>query len=357
MSMNPSESVISDVLPAPIGGLPRSSPEAQGVSSAGIREFIETADQVVDTMHSFMLVRHGYVIAEAWWKPESAEKPHVMWSLSKSFASTAIGLAVEEGKLSIDDRVIDFFPEYTPAEPSLNLQAMRIRDLLTMTAGHEEEAAIKTEEVWVKTFLEHPVPFKPGTHFKYNSPATYMLSAILQKLTGQTLLEYLKPRLFDPLDIESPQWDVSPQGVSLGGWGLHLRTEDIAKFGQLYLQKGRWNGQPLVPAAWIEQATMKQVPNGDDPTTDWAQGYGFQFWRCRHNAYRGDGRDGQFCIVIPELDAVVAMTALTSDLQSQLSLVWDKLLPAFHPAPLPVEAGEESNLREVEAKLLAKPKS
>jgi acetyl esterase/lipase len=184
-----------------------------------------------------------------------------------------------------------------------------------------------------------------------------MLSAILQKLTGQTLLDYLRPRLFEPLGIEDPQWETSPDGVSLGGWGLWIKTEDIAKFGQLYLQKGVWNGRQLVPAAWVELATSKQMSNGSNPESDWDQGYGFQFWRCRHHAYRGDGRDGQFCVVLPELDAVVVMTAETADLQGQLALVWEKLLPAFHAAPLPLDVVEEDGLRSVIAGLEVSPSS
>lgn len=330
-----------DVLPT---SLPRSSPEAQGLSSAGIREFVEAADQGVKVMHSFLLVRHGHVVAEGWWKPEAPEKPHVMWSLSKSFTSTAVGLAVAEGKLSVDDPVLPFFPEYAPAEASDKLQMMRVRDLLTMTTGHETEPKLSTDS-WEQSFLAHPVPHKPGTHFLYNSAGSHMLSAIVQKVTGQTMLDFLRPRLFEPLGIENPQWDASPQGVTIGGWGLHIRTEDIARFGQLLLQKGRWNGQQLVPAGWVEQATSKQVSNGSDPAKDWDQGYGFQFWRCRHGAYRGDGKDGQFCVVLPELDAVVAMTAQTADLQAQLNLVWDKLLPAFHATALPANDEEETRLQ------------
>ncbi len=170
--------------------LPRSTPEAQGVSAAAIREFIETADRNVNSMHSFMLVRHGHVVAEAWWQPESAEKQHILWSLSKSFTSTAVGLAVAEGKLSVDGLVLKFFPDDAPPEPSANLTQMRVRDLLTMATGHQDEARLTDETPWVQSFLAHPVPHKPGTHFRYNTPATYMLSAIVQKVTGQTVLEY-----------------------------------------------------------------------------------------------------------------------------------------------------------------------
>ncbi|MDB6172820.1 MAG: flp 1 [Chthoniobacteraceae bacterium] len=326
--------------------LPRSLPEAQGVSSADIRAFVEAANRQISTMHSFMLVRHGQVVAEGWWKPEAAEKPHVMHSLSKSFTSTAVGLAIADGKLSLDDLVFSFFPEEAPAEPSDKLKAMRVRDLLTMTTGNETEAKFTSDKSWVQTFLAQPVPHKPGTHFLYNTSGSHMLSAIVRKVTGETVLEYLKPRLFEPLGIQEPEWGSSPQGNTFGGWGLKIRTEDIAKFGQLYLQKGNWNGKQLVPVSWVEQATAKQVSNGSDPTKDWDQGYGFQFWRCRHGAYRGDGANGQFCIVLPEEDAVIAITADTRDMQAELNVVWDKLLPAFHPAPLPPNSDEVASLMQ-----------
>lgn len=333
--------------------LPRSTPESQGVSSEQVRKFVEAVDQKVHTMHSFMLVRHGHVVAEGWWKPEAAEKPHVLWSLSKSFTSTAVGMAVSEGKFSIDDPVLKFFPEDAPEKPSDKLKAMRVRDLLTMSTGHQDEAKVReiTDQTWVKTFLNHPVPHKPGSHFQYNTPATFMLSAIVQKTTGQTVVEYLQPRLFDPLGIENPQWDANPEGISLGGYGLHVRTEDIAKFGQLYLQKGQWNGKQLLSPEWIAMATSKQVSNGSDPVKDWDQGYGFQFWRCRHNAFRGDGKDGQFCIVIPEKDAVIAITALTGDMQGELNFVWDFLLPALSDGPLPDNPDEQAKLKATLEKL------
>lgn len=332
---------------AETAALPRCAPEGQGVSSAAIREFIETANQKIDTLHSVMIVRHGHVIAEGWWKPEAPDKQHVLHSLSKSFTSTAVGLAVAEGKLSIDDPVLKFFPEDAPAEPSNNLKQMRVRDLLTMSTGHQVEAKFTNDEPWVKTFLAHPVPHKPGAHFQYNTPATYMCSAIVQKVTGQTVLDYLKPRLFEPLGIENPKWGTSPQGITYGGFGLHIKTEDIAKFGQLYLQKGKWNGKQLVPASWVEMATSKQVSNGSDPSRDWDQGYGFQFWRCRHGAYRGDGAFGQFCIVLPDQDAVIAITADTKDMQAELNVVWDKLLPAFQASTLQNNAVEEKRLKEL----------
>ena len=227
---------------------PRSTPESQGVSSAALLALVEALDQV-DAMNSFMLVRHGQVITEGWWTPYDAQSPHELYSLSKSFTSTAVGMAVAEGKLSIDDEVLKFFPDDAPAERSGNLRAMRVRDLLTMSAGHQDEVPTAADKISAKAFLTNAVPHKPGTHFKYNTPATFMCSAIVQKLTGQTVAEYLKPRLFEPLGIAPPVWNANWQGISLGGYGLNVRTEDIARFGQLYLQKGIEN---ILKQRWIE---------------------------------------------------------------------------------------------------------
>jgi CubicO group peptidase (beta-lactamase class C family) len=334
----------ADVRVNKAASLPRSSPEQQGIASADILAFVEAADKEIDQMNSLIVVRHGHVVAEGWWAPYDRHTPHILFSLSKSFTSTAVGLAIAEGKLTLDDQVLKFFPDEAPVEPSPNLRAMRVRDLLRMNTGNQIEAPIraddptKPKDTWTKIFLTHPVPFKPGTHFLYNSPATYMLSAIVQKVTGMTVLDYLHPRLFEPLGFKDPTWVSSPQGVSAGAYGLAIRTEEIARFGQLYLQKGMWNGKQLIPSSWVEQATSIQTSNGSAPTSDWDQGYGYQFWRSRHNSFRGDGAFGQYCMVIPELDAVVAITSGVRDMQKVMNLVWDKLLPAMKPARLPENA-------------------
>jgi CubicO group peptidase (beta-lactamase class C family) len=314
--------------------LPRTAAEAQGVSSAALSDFVSTLDQQIEGMHSLMVVRHGHVIAEGWWGPYDAGHNHILYSLSKSFTSTAVGMAVAEGKLSIDDEVLKFFPDDAPTTNTSNLKAMRVRDLLMMSTGHQDEPSPAAEVVCAKSFLAQPVPHLPGTHFKYNTAATFMQSAIVQKVTGQTVLDFLRPRLFEPLGIEQPVWDANFQGISLGGYGLRVRTEDIAKFGQLYLQKGRWNGKQLLPAEWVAMATSKETSNGSNPKSDWNQGYGFQFWRCQHNAYRGDGAFGQYCLVMPEQDAVVAITSGIKDMQAVLNIIWDKLLPALEPKSL-----------------------
>ncbi len=335
--------------------LPHSHPEAQGISSSAILAFIESADKNIESLHSFMLLRHGHVVAAGWWSPYNAESPHALYSLSKSFTSTAVGLAIAEGKLSVDDLVLKFFRDEAPAEPSKNLKAMRVSDLLRMSTGHQDEPKRTRKAPWTKTFLAQPVPFKPGTHFLYNTSATYVLSAIVQKATGMTLLDYLKPRLFEPLGIEHPTWETSPQGISTGGFGLSIRTEDIARFGQLYLQKGNWNGKQLVPVAWVDAATAHQTSNGSSPDSDWDQGYGYQFWRSRHGAYRGDGAFGQYCIVMPEQDAVIAITSGVKDMQAVLNLVWDKLLPAMTPDPLATDLESHKKLELALAGLSIRP--
>lgn len=330
--------------------LPHSTPEAQGIPSAAIRAFVDAIDREIDALHSFMLVRHGHVVAEGWWQPYRREDRHVLFSLSKSFTASAIGLLVDEGRLSIDDPVLDFFPDEAPPAPSDHLRAMRIRHLLTMTTGQSSEPFSRMQQypdqTWVELFLNHPVEHEPGTHFLYNSHATYLLSAIVQKLSGQRMVHYLQPRLFTPLGIANPVWETSPQGIDTGGWGLSLTTAEIAAFGQMLLQRGLWQGQRLLPESWVEAATAFQVSNGADPNSDWTQGYGYQFWRCRHNTYKGDGAFGQYCLVLPEQDAVLAMTGGLGDMQPPLNLVWQYLLPAIAAAPLPPDAAARHALGE-----------
>lgn len=342
------------------GPLPRSTPEAQGISTQAVIDFVHQADTTVDTLDSFMILRHGKVIAEGYWKPNSADVPHILNSVSKSFNSTAVGLAIHEHKLKLTDHVLQFFPADAPPNPSANLQAMTVRDLLTMSGGHAVEPARINGNPSVKQFLAQPVVYTPGTHFLYNTMGAYVLSAIVTRVTGQTSLEFLKPRLFTPLGIENPRWDASPEGNSLGGYGLYLRTEDIAKFGQLYLQKGKWNGRQLIPREWVEEATTKHIDNSQESHSkigpDWVQGYGYQFWRCRHNAYRADGAGGQLIVVMPDQDAVVAITANTGNFQGEMNSIWDNLLPAFQSTPLPPNPAAQQQLHDAVTALVAHPK-
>jgi CubicO group peptidase (beta-lactamase class C family) len=328
--------------------LPRSTPEAQGIPSAAVLELVAQLEQEVESLHSLMIVRHGHVIAEGWWAPYTAERRHMLFSLSKSFTATAIGAAIAEGLLSLDDPVLSFFPEDAPAEANANLAAMQVRHLLGMSAGHADDTtpALHGAEDgnWVRAFLACPVTYPPGTHFLYNTGATYMLSAIMQKLSGVTLLEYLRPRLLTPLGIEGATWETCPRGINTGGYGLSTTTEAIVNFGQLFLQEGFWQGAQLVPREWVRTATQAHIANGDDPNSDWAQGYGYQFWRCRHNAYRGDGAFGQYCVVMPEQGMVIAITAGLEEMQVVLNLIWAQLLPACGPTPLPADPAAHTAL-------------
>jgi len=319
--------------------LPRSTPEKQGMKSSAILDFIEELEKEKIELHGFMMLRHGHVVSEGWWAPYTSELKHMLFSLSKSFTSTAVGLAVNEGLMSVEDKVIDYFPKDLPENICKNLSAMKVKHLLSMSTGHDvdttEHVGSQSEGNWVKGFLELDVEHEPGTYFVYNTAATYMLSAIVQKVTGQTLLNYLEPRIFEPLGIEGATWETCPKGINTGGFGLSIKTEDIAKFGQLYLQKGMYNGKVLVPQEWIMEATTSHISNGSSEEIDWQQGYGYQFWRCRHNAYRGDGAFGQYCVVMPDQDAVIAINSGIDDMQSVLNLVWKHLLPAMEREVLP----------------------
>ncbi|MDO5581813.1 MAG: serine hydrolase [Planctomycetia bacterium] len=345
----------------------RSTPESQGISSRTIAKMIRKMDQEVDTMNSIMILRHGKVIAEAWWAPYLPETPHAMFSVSKSFTSTGAGFAVADGKLNIDSKVIDYFPDQLPKKISDNLKKMKVRDLLTMSCGHEKEApaslfemnrcpedVAKIPEDWAARFLANPVPFEPGTNFRYNSLGTYMVGVIIQKATGEKLPDYLKRKLFDPLQIRTPYWETSPQGIVKGGSGLFLRTEDMAKLGQLYLQKGKWNGKNLLPAKWIEMASSKQISNKGNSNPDWSAGYGFQFWCCQHNSFRADGAFCQFIVVVPEKNLVIASTADYDNYQQILNYYWDILLPSIKDQPLPEDPDAQTALKTVKIKLLAR---
>jgi CubicO group peptidase (beta-lactamase class C family) len=335
--------------------LPRSTPETEGVSSQGIIDFLDAAAKSNNEFHSIMFLRHGKVIAEGWWNPYKPELKHTLYSTSKSFTATAVGFAVNEKKLSVEDKVISFFTDELPDTVSPFLSGMRVRDLLTMSAGQDPEPTFKTvvnDTNWVKSFLAIKVVNEPGAKFLYNSLATYMLSAIVQKATGEKVIEYLKPRLFDPLAINGMDWEVDPKGINTGGWGLRLKTEDMAKFGQLFLQKGAWNGKQILPSSWIEEATTKKIDQNPDATqaardsSEWLQGYCYQMWRCRHNAYRADGAYGQYIIVMPDQDAVIAITAETGDMQDEINLVWDYLLPAIKNGKQIENSALEASLRQ-----------
>ena len=256
-------------------------------------------------MHSLMIIRHGDVVAEGWWSPYAEKRVHLLYSLSKSFTSTAAAFAIAEGLLDLDATMLSYFPEFDSEITDPHSRSMLVRHVAAMASGHLEETverAFALDPVEpVRGFLLIPPDREPGSVFAYNQPCTYALAAIIQRLTGQTLTAYLRPRLLDPLGIGEVGWQQYPDGRDIGYSGLHATTDAIARLGLLYLQRGVWNGQRLLSEEWVAQATRVQVetetPN--QPNPDWRQGYGFQFWMSRHG-YRGDGAYGQFCVVLPE---------------------------------------------------------
>jgi CubicO group peptidase (beta-lactamase class C family) len=316
--------------------LPRSTPAAQATDAGGVLAFLDAMDRAPQIeLHSLMVLRHGFVVAEGWWAPYRADRVHLLYSLSKSFTATAAGFTAAEGLLDLDDTVVSHFPEFDADITDPRSRAIKLRHVAAMASGHEQEMLERAREADpaepVRGFLLLPPEREPGSVFAYNQPCTYSLAAVVQRRAEAPLTTYLRPRLFEPLGIGAVGWHADNRGRELGYSGLHARTEDVAKLGQLYLQGGVWDGRRLLPAKWVAEATRTQVANPDEPNPDWQQGYGFQFWMARHG-YRGDGAYGQFCLVLPEQDAVVAITAGTTEMQAVLDGVWAELLPAFRPA-------------------------
>jgi CubicO group peptidase (beta-lactamase class C family) len=317
----------------PFTVLPRSTPGAQGVDSTGVQTFLDQMEAHPDVeMHSLMLLRNGHVVTEGWWSPYTPERVHLLYSLSKSFASTAAGLAAAEGLLDLDRTVLSYFPELDADVTDERSRSMLVRHVAAMASGHESETI---EQVLasdpaepVRGFLRLPPEHEPGSWFAYNQPCTYTLAAIVQRQSGQGLIDFLRPRLFEPLGIGRVGWQQHPPGRALGFTGLHATTDAIAKLGQLYLQRGWWGDRRLLPEEWVDQATSLQVANPLEENPDWRQGYGFQFWLARHG-YRGDGAYGQFCVVLPEQQTVVAITGASLDMQAVLDGLWSDLLPAL----------------------------
>lgn len=314
--------------------LPVATPSSQGVDARGVLAFLDAVEAAPGIApHSLTVVRHGRVVASGHWAPYTPDRVGLVYSLSKSFTVTAAGFAVAEGLLDLDATVLSYFPEFDADIADPRSRSMLVRHAAAMASGHERETmqralALDDREL-VRGFLLVPPDHEPGTVFAYNQPATYALAAIVQRVTGASLVEYLAPRLFEPLGIGEAVWEERPAGRAVGFSGLHVAADAIAKLGLLHLNGGAWEGRQLLPSAWVEQATRSHVSNGrPELPDDWQQGYGLQFWLSRHG-YRGDGAYGQFCLVLPEQDAVVAITSETVGMQALLDLVWRHLLPAL----------------------------
>jgi CubicO group peptidase (beta-lactamase class C family) len=327
-------------------GLPRSQPELHGVRSGSILAFLADVEHAGLELHSFMMSRNGSVIAEGWWWPYKPKRVHMMHSLTKSVMVSGVALALDEGRFRPDDKVVSFFPEHLPPAPNPNLLAMTVRDLLTMRTGHDHETSgsewrpLKTS--WIAEFMKIPVVYPPGTKFVYTSAASYMLSAIVTKTTGQKLADYLRPRILEPMGISDFQWDVSPEGVTPGGNGLSWTTADSLKLGMLYEQKGVWRGKQLLSPGWVAEASKRQFP--DDP-------YGYQWWIGPGNAFYAAGLFNQLSIVFPQHNAVLAVCAAVAGTVKVLDMVWKHFPSLFDSSALP-PSPDATALRQRESQLL-----
>lgn len=284
----------------------------QSISQAGIDtalmiDLLKAGKKV--GMDSIAINRRGKKVLSAYFYPYKEENPHVMYSATKSFISTLMGLIIDEKRVNLDDCVLSFFPEIEPKNMSKYKEAMTVEHLLTMTTGHSICSIASLNESfvedWVKLILDEPVPNEPGTVFLYDNGASYMIAAIINKVLGRSVLEFAKERLFDPMNITNFVWQTCPKGVHIGGWGLYLTTDDMLKFGQLFLQKGMWDGQRLVPEWWVERATRKHIST--NPKEENNLGYGYQWWGTPWG-YCAAGMGGQKIYVVPDKDMVVAIT-------------------------------------------------
>jgi CubicO group peptidase (beta-lactamase class C family) len=322
--------------------LPRSVPSAERMDAKSVMALLDRLEKRSVECHSLMVVRHGRVVAEGWWAPYCRDRPHLLYSMTKSFTSIAVGFAVADGLLGLDDRIVDVLADHVPAHVSRQARQLSVHHLLTMTTGHRADTL---EDAWglepadlVKGFLRIPAQDPVGTRHAYNNPTSFVLARMVERVTGRSVPDLLDDRLFGPMGVRHAEWDRVASGATFGFTGLHLTTEAVAAFGEVLLRHGRWRGEQLIAREWPELATKRHVDTMQTEdgwrTTDWLQGYGYHFWMSR-TGYRSDGAMGQYCLVIPEHDLIVAMTAAAPDMRVPLEALWDCLLPGMDVAGSP----------------------
>lgn len=331
------------------------SPESVGVSSRRLADFFDDLKASDIEMHSLMVMRHGKVAFEYWRSPYTPDIPHTMYSVSKSFTSTAIGFAIDEGLLSLDTRLVDVFPEHRPQKTDENLEKLTVYHLLTMTAGKDISLIVdKSKNRWTEDFFEAKWAFAPGEQWRYISENMYILCAMIHRVAGMSVIEYLTPRLFEPLGYDRiPFWEHDGNGIEAGGWGLFLTTEEFAKFILCYQQGGVFDGRQVIPADWVREATRKQVNNFQYEEPDNITGYGYCFWRnSLHDSYRADGMFSQFGIVFEDYDAALVITDSEIVEQKTRDCIWRHFPKVF------IEDGSESAADgETRARLCLEPLS
>ena len=321
------------------------TPEALGIPSSALMKFLTRLEEI-DHVHGLVLMRHGEVALAGMRAPYRYDLPHQLFSVSKSFTSAAIGMARREGLLKTTDRLVDFFPEYAKTAHPL-MAKTRLCDLLSMQSGFAACTARRMfaspDGDWAKCYLSLVPDGEPGTFFTYNSGATYMLGAVLHKLTGLTLREYLTPRLFEPLEIVPGVWECCPRGLNCGGWGLYLELFDLAKFAQLLLDGGVYKGKELIPADYLAEATKVHADNSMNQKPDWKLGYCWQFWKSTYG-YRCDGAAGQYAVILPEFDLTLTTLSATPNMQLILTALWETVIPELSSAPLPEDRAAQDEL-------------
>lgn len=320
-------------------GLPRSTPEAQGVKSEAIAEAFQKLQDKGYDVHGLMIMRHGKVIAEHWWAPFAPQYQHAMYSATKTFTGCAVGFAVQEGLLKVSDKVVSFFPELLPENRPQYLDDLTVEHLLTMSCGHAVTRYEGSGAEQIRNFLATPFSSRPGTVFAYDVTCSHVLSHILTRVTGVSTYEYLKPRLLDRLGIEDPVWEMDLDGVNMGNGGTHMRTSDLAKLGQFLLNGGSWDGSQLLDREWVKAQTTPhifqrpQLSEEENMKDDGGQGYGYQTWMGRHGSYRAIGGCNQLAMVIPEYDLVVASTGFVRD-EAGFNQVFYEMLDGMSDKPL-----------------------
>jgi len=329
------------------------SPEQLGISSQSVIDFLDDCEKNGLELHSFMLLRHGKVAAECWWKPFAPNIPHTMFSFSKSVTAAAVGFAIDEGKLALDTKVYALFPEYAPIIKKKWQDTLTVEHLLTMTSGKMTSILINTQKIgWVQSYLRVPFKYKPGEKFEYVTDNSFMLAAIVKRVTGQGLLKYLTPRLFEPLGIKTPVWETNQQGVETGGWGLFLKTEDQAKFVQCLLDDGKWGGRQVIPEFWAKTVGQRHVPGTPGVSADHASGYGYHFWLNQiPNSYRCDGVFSQLGLVMKDQDICIVTTGGEPLEDKVLETVWRHFTSGLSEHPLPENPETLARLRRKIASL------
>ena len=312
-------------------GLPRSTPEAEGIPSEVIARFYRSLDEGGYEVHALMILRHDKVVSEHWWSPFGPQYPHALYSATKTFTGAAVGFAVPEGLLKVSDKVKDFFPDLMPAKTAPELERLTVEHLLTMSAGHARTQYPGSGDDQVRSFLAMDYAHEPGTSFAYNITCSHMLSNIITRVTGLTLYEYLKPRLLDPLGIRDVTWEMDLDGRNMGNGGMHAKTSDLAKFGIFLKNKGMWQGRQLLAREWVEAMTTPHIfqrpelSAEENAKDDGGQGYGYQVWMGRRNSWRAIGGQNQLIMVIPEYDLVVASNGQIGDEAGFNQLIYDML--------------------------------